>query len=250
MIICQILTAPAPTHVAVTYANSQYSYVSSYTANSTNSSGAISQVVMPDFTTIIDPAVIKANAEFSDHAMFVRGFREKGNVVVNLGLGSDRLVNIYARTKAQRLTLDDYLHTNAYPLMMGVLVPYESSPVSEWILAIPVKDCTFVCSEPTVSCSDWSNFADTYMPRLRAMSHIRSGNIVVISYQCCASSLQPVANNPTLFFEVTSGVLITSRAPTTDGCIVDVSNLPAGTKVRVKAGFKYMSGISDYTFTV
>jgi hypothetical protein len=252
MIICGIRDSIAPAKVQLVQGPNGIQYTLRKTVpGAPDSNDKPTTIEITDFTTSFNPVEISALPDLSDYALMTRGIRLPSEAVVNLGLGINRLANLYQITMASRMTIDDYLHQNGFHLMAAVIVPLDGSSSDTWVLAIPCKGGIVECNSPIVYVSSWDECLDNYMPRIQPpVTHDITDGIARVMFGIQMPNLQPVALKPWLFFEVTAGSLHTTRAQYGDPCILDVSKLASGTEVRIKAGFKYRPGQADYTFTV
>lgn len=257
MIIYKVTGVPAPTSCTLTDTPGGMHYIlhKHITVSDVDNQPILN--IHDDYVTDIDCDTIRAAPDFSDYAVFIRGFTQPADVIRNFGLGLHRLCNLFTATKSSCMTLDDFLHVQKVSLLMMVIIPFADSPVSDWVLAIPAgtETTSVIYTGETLTAVSFAQVMDNHLPRVRIVPVSRDDKYLTFQVSVSDPSLQPVANvRPWVFLDTTLGVLLHSRIQVSPGipalCKVDVSGIDVGTTGKIKVGWKHFSGAAEYTFTV
>lgn len=215
----------------------------------------------PDFITSIQPATLMAQPDFADYSMFLRGFAPgDSNRLRSLVKDVHGLANVHARTLPTKMSLVDYLHVtlSRAEIMVAVLVPFASSDPADWALALPCADpATIVTDLPMTAVATFDEVVARVMPNMAfdlASSTVTAGIVSVPVKVSLPSSQLATGCKATVYLESTGGQLLAARIQVSDDglahAMVDISAVPAGMPIKLKAGFKYWSGLATVNFTV
>lgn len=209
-----------------------------------------------DFAFDLDCTRLQQQSDFADYGFLAHGFYPRSRDRVQpFAPDLARLVNIYPHTKATRMGLAEFFHARMCEMLIGVAVPFADSPLSEWGVMLPGQggNLTVQGDLDVQEVGSLSEALDWVMPRLLARPVLRQDSPVVpVVFQLLDTHGLPATATPTLYFETTHGALLTQRAQVRNGAavaLVDTTGLPAGTMIKVKAGFKHMPGLADGYFT-
>jgi hypothetical protein len=188
----------------------------------------------------LDFAALKQSPSFSDHTLWVLG--EKNKVWLPL----------FAITSITKETLAEYTKLNGN-VIACLFVRLANDSLADCSLSIVIsEDSTLDTGGETVTPaeSNASIYAKAF-PNLEIGEPVVEGDIFTFPLTLLNADGQPLVANATAYCEVTSGVLLTNRVEIVNGTgniKVNVSGL-GGTSTKVKAGFKFYSGIDEKHFT-
>lgn len=189
--------------------------------------------------------------EFGDFAVLGRVQQIGAKGLASLRRGPGVMSNLHALTKSSRLPIDDYLTAGRYRLANAFIVPFASSPWGDWVFVATVPEGG-VLEVPGVEVRQAASLAEVIAEMTPTM--IFDAAILEPGKWALSVTLSPVPEDTTceVYFETTAGVLTVARSAVAAGVsstVLDLRDVPEGTKLKVKAGFKYFPGINEHHLT-
>lgn len=170
---------------------------------------------------------------------------------------NDGVLDLFKRTLPAKVSMREFgLQINDHS-SFHVLVPSVSSTVNECglVIALPAG-VTPELSGVTLAGDNLSSLEAVLplvMPKIVIGEPVVAGSAARFPIAITAADGDVAAYEDEIYIESTIGSCLTARVKLVNGAgeaIVDLSNLPAGIAGKVKAGFKYYSGVTSKEFTV
>lgn len=213
----------------------------------------------------LDLAAIRNYPDFSDCASFnffwdydhlrlerLPGFGEVGSYRL---LENVQPFNVFAMSRDNKFTNRQcatlFLHTKP---MGTIIVPFKDAPVEDWIVVFNMLEPTLLrissgeAVEPTISL-DVARY--DFLPRIAFDDRevqVAADGAATIGFGLTDALGAPLTNDAEIHFESTGGYLPRSRISIVDGrgtVRVVARDLVPGETFKVKAGFKYFSGVDE-----
>lgn len=191
----------------------------------------------------------------TDYTLFLRCYNTKTQVLHTLRPDINNLINIHQITHANRHDLPDYLFFHDLEIALGIFVPFHDSPPEEWVAVIPTLN-----NPPNIETGGEILQADflyqvraATAPRLKFEPAIIDNKLLSCKVGLYNSNDELIRNRqPTIYFETTAGALLVQRQTVQNGfaeCLVNLEYLNQR-QIKLKAGFKYYSGMAECTVDI
>lgn len=201
--------------------------------NNQNSSGTFGDVSL-DFNEL------KQHPGFADHTLWV------------LSEAKQKWIPIFAETAINKETLSEYAKDNGN-LLASLFVRLATDSLDDCCLSVALStDSTLDVGENVVTPAE--STASIYglaFPQLQIGEPTFENGIASFPIALLDENGAPLSQTATAYCEATIGALLTSRVNLVDGVgsIKVYVNGLGGTAGKVKAGFKFFSGVAERSFT-
>lgn len=213
----------------------------------------------------IDLSVIRGFADFADCSSF-NFFWDYDHLRLDRlptfgEVGSYRLLeniqpfNVFAMSRENKFTNRQcatlFLHTKP---MGTIIVPFKDSPIEDWIVVFNMLDPALLrisTGEPVTPTISLDVARYDYLPRIafdEREVQVGADGAAIIGFALTDAQGAPLTNSAYIHFESTGGYLPMSRVAVESGrgsVRVVARDLVAGESFKVKAGFKYFSGVDE-----
>lgn len=185
--------------------------------------------------TTVSVGALLARPDCADYSVYV------------VDLNAAPLTNMLAVTLPAKMSIQTYAKMYGLAVCAGICVPSKADPSSVFVY-IPsyCAQTTEVVGDLALSDSSCTSVFEL-MPTL-VLSHLATTDSIFNVRVECSQAI-----NATVYLETSVGVLLTPRIELVDGVglgYVSLAGLPAGQTGKIKAGFKYFSGLAETSFTV
>ncbi len=189
-----------------------------------------------------------------DHLRFAAlpGFTEVGSYRLLEGI---QPFNVFAMSRENKFTNRQcatlFLHTKP---MGTVIVPFKDSPIEDWIVVFNMLEPSLIRVTPEAEVGETISLDVArydHLPRVVFDSpaiEIAPDGSATVGLRLTKSDGAPAFNSAEVYVESTGGYLPRSRVAMQNGqgsVRVVARDLVAGESFKLKAGFKYFSGVSD-----
>ena len=211
------------------------------------------EVILEEKISLI---AMKNLPDFHDHAAFCI-YRPVGIRKDWVSDAHKQAINLYTMTSSSKLSGPQF-HDNVSGLhpLMNVLVPFKSSPITDWMIGLNVysPDLVKTSSGLTLAtCAGLDVVRNTELPLVKFSDHsatVEAGGTVVVDFHLCNEDLSQIKDRDAeVYLDVTAGTLSKYRVETQDGkgsVIFRALDLVAGDVAKIKCGFKYFTGTDDF----
>lgn len=185
-------------------------------------------------TVTIDLEALLARNDISDFALYP------------IGMAAIPLTNVYALTSNSKLDLAGAAQSLGSAVVAGVVVQAKSDIQTVSIFVAEYNKNSVTVSGEAVLGDRLVSYQPLFQKLTVAIGE-RSGDLVTFAVNSTCLSPQ------TVYCETSAGVLLTPRVDVIDGQgigYLSLAGLPSGYGGKVKAGFKYFSGLAEAQFTV
>lgn len=208
----------------------------------------------------ISLASMKNLPDFHDHAAFCI-YRPVGIRKEWVSESHKQAVNLYTLTSSSKLSGPQF-HDNVSGLhpLMNVLVPFKTSPISDWMIGLNVysPDLVKVSNGLTlVPCVGLDVVRNTELPLVKFVDRsttVEANGTVTIDFHLCNEDATPMLGREAeVYLDTTAGALSKYRVQTTNstGSVTfRALDLVPGDEAKIKCGFKYFTGTDDFFIKV
>ena len=186
-------------------------------------------------TTTASISELLARNDSSDYAMYP------------IDMDGKALANLHSATSGSKLNMAGYAALNGIMVVGGIAVHAKSDPDTVSLFLCEYNGNTVTTTGDLQVQPERVTAYGPLFQSVSIMTSTRNGDVLEVQVQSSCFSPQ------TVYLETTAGVMLTPRVELNGGYgigYLSLAGLPAGYSGKVKAGFKYFSGLAETAFTV
>ena len=188
----------------------------------------------------LDFTQLKASPNFADHTLWV------------LSEHKQMWVPLFSETFINKESIANYARQNGNLLAL-LYVRLASDNLADCDLSIAISEDSTLDAPGTVTpIASSSEIYDLIFPKLIIGEPVFQDTVLTFSINLLDAEGAPLNKDAVVFCEATIGALLTSRVQIVNGVGVAKVEVPALTGVsgKLKAGFKFYTGVTEKNFTV
>jgi hypothetical protein len=206
---------------------------------------------------------LQAHPEFGDHSAFMLyapvGLAASGSTRESL---FEQTPNLYVGTFASKMDAQAYHATVLQTHPIGhVLIPFKSSPISDWTLGFNVFDPVLIKSDPGIEIIPAITLAvvrEETLPVVRfidgPLKTAAANEELELAFRLETPQGTPIEDRDSeVYLESTTGYLVSRRVVTKNGlgsATFNTMGMTLGQRAKLKVGFKFFSGTDDLEVVV
>jgi hypothetical protein len=206
---------------------------------------------------------LQVHPEFGDHSAFMLyapvGLAASGSTRESL---FEQTPNLYVGTFASKMDAQAYHATVLQTHPIGhVLIPFKSSPISDWTLGFNVFDPVLIKASAGIEIIPAITLAivrDETLPTVRFMdgpvTTALANQELTLAFRLETPQGSPIEDRESeVYLDSTTGYLVTRRVVTKNGlgtAVFNTMGMTSGQRAKLKVGFKFFSGTDDLDVVV